>query len=225
MAEGISAVLTYGVGVAISPTPIIAAILMLFSARARVNGPMYLAGWVAAIGAISAAAYLLADAGDAATDETASDTVSWGRLAVGVFFLLLAAKQWRSRPAPGVQPEMPKWMAGIDSFSPGKALALGLLLAGVNPKNFLLSAGAGAALAQVGPTTTEAVVSWVVFVVVGSITIAVPVLYYLVGGEKARATLDAMKEWLGVHNAAVMTVLFLFFGVKLIADALPAIAG
>jgi hypothetical protein len=78
MTEGISAVLTYAVGVAISPMPIIAAILMLFSARARVNGPMYLAGWVAAIGAISAAAYLLADAGDAATDETASDTISWG---------------------------------------------------------------------------------------------------------------------------------------------------
>jgi hypothetical protein len=223
VAESISVVLTYAVGVAISPTPIIAAILMLFSARARVNGPMYLAGWVAAIGAISAAAYFLADAGDAATDETASDTVSWGQLAVGVFFLLVAAKQWRSRPAPGVQPEMPKWMTGIDSFSPGKALTLGLLLAGVNPKNFLLSAGAGAALAQVGPSTTEAVVSWLVFVVVGSITIAGPVVYYLVGGEKARAALDAMKEWLGVHNAAVMTVLFLFFGVKLIADALPAV--
>jgi hypothetical protein len=223
VAEGISEVLTYAVGVAISPTPIIAAILMLFSARARVNGPMYLAGWVAAIGAISAAAYFLADAGDAATDETASKTVSWGQLAVGAFFLLVAAKQWRSRPAPGVQPAMPKWMAGIDSFSPGKALTLGLLLAGVNPKNFLLSAGAGAALAQVGPSTTEAVVSWLVFVVVGSITIAGPVVYYLVGGEKARAALDAMKEWLGVHNAAVMTVLFLFFGVKLIADALPAV--
>jgi len=127
--------------------------------------------------------------------------------------------------APGVQPEMPKWMAGIDTFSPGKAFTLGLLLAGVNPKNFLLSAGAGAALAQVGPTTTEAVVSWVVFVVVGSITIAGPVLYYLLGGEKARAALDAMKEWLAMHSGAVMTVLFVFFGFKLISDALPAVSG
>jgi threonine/homoserine/homoserine lactone efflux protein len=223
MAEGISAVLTYAVGVAISPTPIIAGILMLFSARARVNGPMFLAGWVIAIGVLSAVAYFVSDAGDAATDETASDTISWGKAAVGVFFLLLAAKQWRSRPAPGVQPEMPKWMAGIDSFSPSKAFALGLLVAGVNPKNLLLSLGAGAALAQVAPTTSEAVVSWVVFILVGSVTIAGPVIYYLVGGEKARATLDSMKEWLGVHNAAVMTVLFLFFGVKLIADALPAL--
>jgi hypothetical protein len=223
MAEGISAVLTYAIGVAISPTPIIAGILMLFSARARVNGPMFLAGWVFAIGALSAVAYFLADAGDTATDETASDTISWGRFAVGVFFLLLAAKQWRSRPAPGVQSEMPKWMAGIDSFSPGKALTLGLIVAGVNPKNLLLSLGAGAALAQVAPTTSEAVVSWVVFVVVGSVTIAGPVVYYLVGGEKARAALDSMKQWLAVNNAAVMTVLFLFFGVKLVADALPAL--
>jgi threonine/homoserine/homoserine lactone efflux protein len=184
---------------------------------------MFLAGWVIAIGVISAVAYFLADAGDAATDETASDAVSWGQVAVGVFFLLLAAKQWRSRPAPGVQSEMPKWMAGIDSFSPGKAFTLGLLVAGVNPKNFLLSAGAGAALAQVEPTTSEAIVAWVVFILVGSVTIAGPVIYYLVGGEKARATLDTMKQWLAVNNAAVMTVLFLFFGVKLIADALPAL--
>ena len=34
-----------------------------------------------------------------------------------------------------------------------------------------------------------------------------------------------MKEWLAVHNAAVMTVLFLFFGVKLIADGLPVLGG
>jgi threonine/homoserine/homoserine lactone efflux protein len=223
MTEAISAVLTYAVGVAISPTPIIAGILMLFSARARINGPMFLAGWVVAIGVLSAAAYFVADAGDAATDETASDTISWGKAAVGVFFLLMAAKQWRSRPAPGVQSEMPKWMAGIDSFSPGKAFTLGLLVAGVNPKNLLLSLGAGAALAQVDPTTSEAIVSWVVFVLVGSVTIAGPVIYYLVGGEKARASLDSMKQWLAVHNAAVMTVLFLFFGVKLIADALPAL--
>jgi len=95
------------------------------------------------------------------------------------------------------------------------AFTLAVLLAGVNPKNLLLSTGAGAALAQLGPTTTEAVVSWVVYVVLGGITIAVPVVYYLVGGDRARAALDSTREWLAANNAAVMTVLFLFFGVKL----------
>ncbi len=95
----------------------------------------------------------------------------------------------------------------------------------MNPKNLLLSAGAGAALAQVGPTTTDAAVSLIVFVVLGSITIAGPVGYYLVGGDTAKTALDSTKEWLAVHNAAVMTVLFLVFGVKLIADGLPALSG
>ena len=35
---------------------------------------------------------------------------------------------------------MPRWMAGTDAFAPAKALGLGLLLAGVNPKNLLLAA-------------------------------------------------------------------------------------
>ena len=30
---------------------------------------------------------------------------------------------------------MPKWIAGTDTLKPGKALGLGLLLAGVNPKS------------------------------------------------------------------------------------------
>ena len=63
---------------------------------------------------------------------------------LGALLLLIALRQWRSRPAPGVTPEMPKWMAGIDAFSPVKSFTLALLLAGVNPKNLLLSAGAGA---------------------------------------------------------------------------------
>jgi hypothetical protein len=42
MAQGISATLTFAIGVAISPLPIIAVILMLFSSRAKVNGPMFL---------------------------------------------------------------------------------------------------------------------------------------------------------------------------------------
>ncbi len=40
MGQGVGSILTFAVGVAISPVPIIAVILMLFSQRARVNGPM-----------------------------------------------------------------------------------------------------------------------------------------------------------------------------------------
>lgn len=225
MGQGISEVLTFAIGVAISPVPIMAVILMLFSARAKVNGPMFLAGWALALAVVSVAVYVASDQSNAATSSTTSDTIAWGKIVFGVLFLLLAARNWRQRPAPGTEPQLPKWMASVDSLKPGKAFGLGLLLAGVNPKNLLLTVAAAAGLAQLGLGTTDAVVSLIVFVVVGSLTIAGPVVYYLVGGDGAKAELDAMKGWLALHNAAVMTVLFLVFGVDLIAKGLPQLTG
>lgn len=221
MGHGISAILTFAVGVAISPVPIIAVTLMLFSQRARVNGLMFLLGWIVALAVVSGIAYLAADQANAATDSTTSDTIAWGKIVFGVLFLLLAARNWRTRPAPGTQPEMPKWMAGIDALKPAKALGLGLLLAGVNPKNLMLAAAAGAVLAGLGLSTANAVGSLIVFVIVASLTIAGPVVYFLLGGDDAKARLDEMKNWLALHNNAVMAVLFLVFGAKLIADGLP----
>jgi hypothetical protein len=223
--QGIAEVLTFAVGVAVSPVPIIAVILMLFSARATFNGPMFLLGWVAALAIVSFAAYFAADASDPSTSSAASDTISWGTLVLGALMLALAVRNWQNRPAPGAQPDMPKWMDGIEDLAPGKALALGLLLAGVNPKNLILTVGASTGLAHLGLETADAVVSLIVFVVIGSLTIAVPVTYYLLGGSSARAALDDLKAWLTTHNDAVMAVLFLVFGVKLIAEAIPPLTG
>ena len=225
MGQGISEILTFAVGVAISPVPIIAVILMLFSARAKVNGPMFLLGWVAALTIVSFAVYFAADASDPSTSSGANDAISWGKVILGALLLMLAGKTWRKRPAPGEEPDMPKWMDGIDAIAPGKALALGVLLAGVNPKNLLLTVGAAAGLGQLGLDTTDAVVSLLVFVIIASATIALPVLYYLVGGDRAHATLTDLKAWLTLHNDAVMTVLFLVFGMKLVADAIPPLTG
>jgi len=219
--QGISEVLTFAIGVAISPVPIIAVILMLFSQRAKVNGPAFLVGGVLALAAVSTVVYVISHDGSVATSSTAADSVSWGKIVLGVVLLLFARRNWRKRPAAGEEPAMPKWMATVDTLSPGKAFGLGLLLAGVNPKNLILTAGAAAGLAQLGLSTTDAVVATAVFVVIASLTIVVPVLYALVGGERARSTLDSAKAWLSVHDAAVMAVLFLVFGVDLIAKGLP----
>ena len=224
MGQGISAILGFAVGVAVSPVPIIAVILMLFSARARVNGPLFLVGWVVALAVVSGVAYAVADGGDASTSSTSADTIAWGKILFGLLFLLLAVRTWRKRPAPGAEAEMPAWMAGIDGFTPGKALAFGVLLAGVNPKNLMLAIAAGTALATLGLPTEQAIGSLLVFVVLGSLTIAAPVGYYLLGGQKAADALTELKTWLSVHNDAVMTVLFLVLGVDLIAKGLPPIS-
>ena len=97
MGRAISEVLPFAVGVAISPIAIIAVILVLFSARARVNGPAFLAGWLAGVAVVSIVVYLVADAGDASSDQTTSDTVSWIKLVLGVFLVAHAVRSWRAR--------------------------------------------------------------------------------------------------------------------------------
>jgi hypothetical protein len=45
------------------------------------------------------------------------------------------------------------------------------------------------------------------------------------GSNLAPGAVKVSKEWLAAHNAAVMTVLFLFLGAKLIAEGLPLLGG
>jgi threonine/homoserine/homoserine lactone efflux protein len=219
--QGIAEVLTYAVAVAISLLSIIAVILMLFSARAKVNGPAFLMGWVLALAVVSGVVYVLAVQGNAATSTTTADSIAWGKVVFGGLLLLLAARDWSNRPAPDAEPDMPKWMASVDTLSPAKAFGLAVLMAGLNPKNLMLTIAAAVGLAQLGLATGDAIVALIVFVVVGSITIAGPVVYYFVGGARAKAKLDSLKNWLAIHNAAVMAVVFVVFGVDLIAKGIP----
>jgi hypothetical protein len=170
---------------------------------------------------VSGVAYAVADGGDASTDTGTADTVAWGKIVFGLLFLLLAVRTWRKRPTAGEEAEMPAWMAGIDGFTPAKALGFGVLLAGVNPKNLMLALAAGTAVATLGLSTGEAVGSLAVFVVLASLTIAAPVGYYVLGGQRAADALTELKGWLALHNDAVMTVLFLVLGADLIAKGLP----
>jgi hypothetical protein len=218
--RAISEVVPFAVGVAISPVPIIAAILVLFSARARVNGPAFLAGWVLGVAIVSVAAYLIADAGDASDPNSGgSDTTYWIKLVVGILLVLLAVRNWRSQ-SDDTEKKPPKWMASIDSLTPVKAAGLALLLSGLNPKNLALSLAAGSSLAQAGVSGGEAAVGLVVFVVLASLSIGVPVVFDLVGGQSAARVLDGWKTWLSAHNAAVMAALFLVFGAVLFSQGL-----
>ena len=62
-----------------------------------------------------------------------------------------------------------------------------------------------------------------VFVLIGSAGVLAPLVVYLVAGEGAARTLDSWKAWAATHNAAVMAVLFLVFGFKLVGDGLAVL--
>ena len=219
MGQAIGDILPLAIGVAISPVPIIAVVLMLGTPRARANGPAFAAGWLAGLTIVGAVVLLLAS-GNASEPGGPAEWVSVLKLVFGVLFLLIAARIWRGRPKPGQEAQMPKWMQAIDTFTAGKSLGAGVLLSAVNPKNLALTIAAATAIAQTGISGGEQAVALAVFVILGSLTILAPVAIYFVMGAKAKEILDGLKGFMAAHNAAIMTVLLLVLGAKLIGDAI-----
>jgi hypothetical protein len=217
--------LPLAVGIAISPIPIIAVILMLFSPKAKSNGLAFLLGWALALCLVGGLALLLADTQGLSEDGGQPSVLgALINLALGLLLLWLAVQQWRSRLQPGEQsadaqsPAMPAWMASIDTFTPVKALGMAALLSGVNPKNLALNLAAMATIAQSGLTGREMFAALLVFVLLSSLSVSTPVVYYLLGGEGGQKTLDGWKNWLATHNNAVMAVLLLVLGAKLVGN-------
>jgi threonine/homoserine/homoserine lactone efflux protein len=220
MGSAIGQVLPLAVGVALSPIPIIAVVLMLVTPRARSNGPAFVAGWLVGLGIVGAVVLAIADPAGGSDDGEPATGVSVLKLILGLLLLLVALKQWRGRPRGDEEAPMPKWMGALDSFGPGKAAGAGVLLSGPNPKNFLLAVGAAAAIAGTGVPTGQQVIAYAIFAVIGTLGVGAPVAISFALGARSREMLDHLKTWMGRNNAAIMATLCLIIGVKLIGDAI-----
>ena len=98
MGQAIGQVIAFAVGVALSPVPIIAVVLMLATPKGRVNGPAFLGGWVLGLAVLGTAVLLIASGAAASKHGAPATWVSIVKLVLGVGLLLLAAKQWHGRP-------------------------------------------------------------------------------------------------------------------------------
>ena len=221
--QAIGDLLPAAVAVALSPIPIIAVVVMLGTPKARRNGPAFALGWLVGLSAV-AAIVLLLTRGASDPDSAASTGIDWLQVGLGVMFLVMASRQWRKRPPPGTEPELPSWMARVDSFDPAKALGLGVVLSAANPKNLALTLAAAASIAQAGLDAGQDVIAVAVFVALASSTTVGLVLFYLVATDRAAAPLTRMKEFMARNNAVIMMVILLILGAKLLGEGLGGVS-
>lgn len=224
MGEAIGQMLPTAVAVMLNPTGIVVVILMLVTARGRVNGPWFLVGWLASVAAVGTVMLLIAGGIDATDDGAPATWVSVLLLVLGVLLLLVALKQWRDRPRQGDAPKAPpKWMSALDRFTPLKAAGTAVLLGGLNPKNLLLILAGAAAIAQTGISTGQQIGALVIFVVIASLGVAIPVVLYF-AGDRSRRMLDELEDWMARNSAVIIAVVLVIFGIKLIGDAISSLS-
>ena len=218
MGEAIGATLGYAVAIAVSPLPIAAVILMLFSDRARTNSVGFMIAWI--VGILVVTVVVLSVPGLEADDNEPADAAGWIKLGLGGLLAVGSIPQWRSRPGPDDEPETPAWLDRIDALKPGAAIGLGFLLSALNPKNLLLAAGGGATIASLSLTSGQQAGAVAIFTAIAAASVALPVIAYLIAGARLAPILDTAKGWLLQNNQAVMAVLFLVFGITLVGDGI-----
>jgi Sap, sulfolipid-1-addressing protein len=225
MGKAIGGSLPLAVGIALSPIPIIAVVLMLTSHRAKINGPAFVAGWLLGLGIVGAIVLSLAGPAGASKSGSPAAWVSWIKIVLGVLLLLVAARQFRSRPHGDEQPQMPRWMTTIDKTTPVAAVGLAAVMSGANPKNLLLAVAGAAAIAGTGVSGGEQAIAYLIFALIATLGVGIPVGIYFAMGTRSETLLGGLKDWMSAHNAVIMSVLCLIIAAKLIGDAITGLAG
>lgn len=222
MLSALGELLPVAVGVALSPVPIIAAILMLLAPRARTTSLGFVVGWVVGIVVgitVFTAVSAVLPSGD---DQDAAPVAGVLKLALGLGLLGLGVHQWRGQTSSDGPPTMPAWMSAIASMSFAKALGLGFLLAAVNPKNLLMAGSGGMILGGAELPLGQVVVAIAVYTVIAASTVVAPVIAYLLAADRLTAPLQALRTWLELHNAAIMAVLLVVLGITMIGKGLAS---
>lgn len=209
MEKVIAALAPLGLVAAFSPVSIIAVIAVLFSARARVNGPVFLVGWMASLSLVGSLLLGFGSFAGASADVKPSLVVEIVKLAVGGLALWFAIHKWRTRPRRGEEPPMPGWIARVDALTAARTFLVAVALAApINPKSLLAVI---AAVAVIGNSNLNFAQSWfalAVFVVCASLSIIIAVLSYFIAGQKAERSLTVVRDWLIRNDAVTMTILF-----------------
>jgi threonine/homoserine/homoserine lactone efflux protein len=212
--------LPVAVGVALSPFPVIAMVLMQTTPRARTNGPAFLAGWLLGLAVVGTVVLLAAAASGAGADGR---WASWLKVLLGVLLLRLAVRQVHGRLPPGDHVQVPRWMGAVDRFTPAQSVFTGATLTAADPKNLLLAIGAAATITQAGIPGVPQAIAYAVFVVIGTVGVAAPVVLHVARRKRSAAALILLDDWMGRHNAAIVSVLCLVIGVQLIGDEIGAL--
>ena len=215
---GLTELIPLALVIALSPLSIIPGILMLHTPRPRPTSIAFLAGWALGIAVITAAFVIASDL-SAGLDRKSAAT-PYVRIVIGVALIALGLYRWLTRNR---AQHTPKWLTSMTSAGPGRAFLTAIVLSVANLKVFAMCAAAGAAIGTAALGRTGAWQAVAVFTVVAASSVALPVLGYLVAGERLDEPLNRLKGWMEDNHSALMGVILLVIGAALLYKGIHAL--
>jgi Sap, sulfolipid-1-addressing protein len=209
--------LPIAVGVLLASVPYLAITLILVTRGDATALVSFVSGWVGGFLVVGGIVILMIDTISMESGIT-PDWVNGVMIPLGILLLFLGWRQWQGRPRNGAVPAPPRWMGMIDSLTPLRAAGLGFMSVAFNPKNIALVLSGAVTIATATLVPFAQLGALLVFTVVASLGVALPLLVSLLLGERATAPLLRFKAWMMHNNASIMAVALSLLGVMVFAN-------
>ena len=219
MYDAILQSLPIALGIVVATLPVLAVPLILITRREIKILLAFMAGYAGGLLAVGGVVISFADLATP-NDAAPARWIVWLRILLGLTLLVLAWRKWQDRAAPGHAEDVPSWMKSIDTIDTGRAALLGFALVALNPKNVVLVASGGLAIAQATPAPLAQAGALLVFAAVSGIGIAMPYLMWITMGEAAIAPLDRLKAAMARNNRLIVTAILALLGLVVTMGAL-----
>ena len=215
MPTAIGASLPYALAAALSPIPITAVTLILLARRGLASG-LFTAGRFFAYALILTLVVIGSELIHPGTDVAPSPAGEIARFVLGAAAIGAGIWTWLRRSAEKSERSR-RWVRAVTRVTAPRSAALGFALS-AGPKNWLLLAGGGLAIAGARVSWAGEALAGLVFVAVAASTAAVPVVLYYAIGARALNALQSLQDWMQTNGAAISSVLLVVVGVVLVGS-------
>ncbi|WP_374946274.1 GAP family protein [Agreia sp.] len=179
--------------IAVNPMPIMAVLLMLSTRGGVTRSVGFAAGWLLGVAFATTTFSYLSSFIPMGYDREPLVVIRVLPIVVGGALVAAGLFTWRRRSAAA---ERPKWTAGLDRLSVARSAGIAFAFATIKPKNVALTAAAGVIILDGHPPLITIVLLLVIFTLVASSTLIMPVLLHRFGSTRMRAFLDSARRWL-----------------------------
>jgi Sap, sulfolipid-1-addressing protein len=206
MWQALGGLLPIAVAAAISSVPITVTILILLSPNRNRAALPFLVGWVIGVAAVIVLSTLFAST--LPQPRRGPDPATAALLmVVGVALIVLGIVNLR-RDSQSEGTGVPGWLSRVDSFGGLVSFAVAVLL-NLRPKGLLLGIAAGLALHAASVKADQIIVLIVIYTVIASSTVVVPIVASFLAPRRVEPKLIAARGWM-THNGRLLTSLMMF---------------
>ncbi|MET0921303.1 MAG: GAP family protein [Acidimicrobiia bacterium] len=213
---------------ATSPLALASVLVVLTSGRGRLNGSAFAIGFVVGQALLCALAFAFGTLSFPDLGDRHPTVVAVLSIAFGVALLVTAAFFWRRRSEPvrpHVQgPRTAAIRARLSTLRPLTALGTGAALGIGGPKRIGVTLVATASIAAAGVGEARAVALSLMYVLVATALVWIPVSLYVAFGARAAEWLTSAERWTSAHKEQLTIYPSVVLGVVLILDGVVRLA-